>query len=73
MLVQVYLILKTFSNHLTDGIPKEKHANKEHYGSGSVGEILHGIKLDRKRSRILNVPNTQTLQAKLCLAEIISL
>jgi len=65
VLVQVCLILKTRGNHLSDGITKESKIYKEHYSSGSVGEILCGIKLDRKRGRILSMPNTRTLQLKL--------
>lgn len=36
-------------------LKKVKHANKEHWSSGSAGKILHRIKLDRKRSRMYQI------------------
>lgn len=69
--VQAYLILKTFASSLTNHIiNKVKHTNEEHNNSGSIWKIICGTNPNRKKIKILNVPNTNTLQTKLCLAEI---
>lgn len=60
LLVQICLILKTFTND----IPAERKTCKEtHCSSGSVGETLCGIKLHSKGSRMYQMPTGVNLNS----------